>query len=84
MKYLVALFVPPLYFALRKQWGACAFNSMLYLLALATLIVGVGVFFWFVAVAHAMWSLRKELMVEHATIMAKKFAEEMRKPEAQA
>lgn len=28
--------------------------------------MGIGLFFWFLAVAHAMWHLRKEMMQEQA------------------
>ena len=82
MKYLLVMFVSPAYFALRGKWGAFTFNLILYLLAIVTLLFGIGVFFWMVGVMHAGWSLRTEVMEEHATIMAKKLAEELRKPNA--
>lgn len=80
MKYFTVLFASPLYFAIRGKWGAFVLNSVLYVTALLTLIFGVGVFFWLLGVGHASWHLRTELMEEHAAIMARKFAEEMRKP----
>ena len=84
MKYLAVMFASPLYFAMRNKWGAFTFNLVLYLLALATLIFGIGIFFWMVGVMHAAWHLRTELMEEHAAIMARKIAEEIRRPDAKS
>jgi uncharacterized membrane protein len=79
MMYLVVIFVSPLYFALRKKWGAFVLNALLYLMALSTILVfGIGLIFWALAVGHAGWHLRKELMAEHAEMIATKMAEKMR------
>ena len=87
MIHLCALFIPPLYFLIRGKWISAIINSIFYGLACIFVlsIVGfpIGLFFWVVAVAHAMWSLRKELMVEHATLIAEKMAEQLVKSRPQ-
>lgn len=68
MKYLIALLIPPLYFALERRWLACVGNSVLYVLAgLTVWFVGfVGLFFWLLAAAHALWQMRKQMGQEEA------------------
>ena len=80
MTYLIIIFLSPVYFLIRQKWGAFVLNSILYLLAGVTIFLAIGVFFWMLAVGHAGWHLRTELMEEQAGIMAKKLAEEMRRP----
>ena len=79
MMYLIIIFISPLYFLIRKKWGGFILNSILYLLACATLIFGIGLIFWVLAVGHAGWHLRKEDMVEQAELVAKKMAEQQGK-----
>lgn len=81
--YLVIILIPPLYFAFREKWGAFILNGLLYLIALFTIILGVGVIFWVLAVGHAGWHLRKEIMAEHAEMIATKMVERMRSDTAQ-
>jgi hypothetical protein len=84
MTYLCVIFVPPLYFALRKQWRPFALNAVLYGLACVLLISIIGAMFapifWALAVGHAGWHLRRELMTEHAELIAQKMAEQLRRP----
>lgn len=70
MIWLVAVFIPPLYFILRKKWGAFVLNAILYVIFLCTFIFGIGFIFWVLAMGHAMWHLRKEVMKEHADMIA--------------
>lgn len=78
--YLVAFFISPLYFLIRKQWGRFVINLTLYLLALLTILFfGIGLIFWGLGVAHAFFHLRKELMMEHATMIATQMAKQMNK-----
>jgi len=79
MMYLIIIFISPLYFLIRKKWGAFILNSILYLLACATLLFGIGFIFWILAVGHAGWHLRKEGMVEQAELIAKKMVEQQGK-----
>lgn len=77
MMYLAVIFISPLYFLIRKKWGGFILNSILYLLAVLTILVfGLGLIFWALAVGHAGWHLRKEGMVEQAELIAKKMAEQ--------
>ncbi len=77
--YLAIVFVSPLYFAIRKKWGAFVLNALLYLMAWVTIwIFGIGVIFWVLGVGHAGWHLRKELMQEHAELIATKMVEKMK------
>jgi len=89
MKYLCIIFIPPLYFMIRGRWGGFLLNSFLYGLALLCVLSIVGmpaaVVFWLLAVGHASWHLRRELMEEHADLIATKMAEKMnpKPPQAQ-
>jgi hypothetical protein len=82
MTYLCIIFLPPVYFMIRKKWAAFALNLVLYGLAWLFLISIIGAViapvFWALAVGHAGWHLRKELMVQHAELIATKMAEKMR------
>ena len=81
MMYLAIIFCSPIYFAVRKRWGAFTLNAILYGLGLLFLISVFGAFiapfFWILGVGHAGWHLRREMMHEHAEIMATKMAEKM-------
>lgn len=79
MTYFIILFASPLYFLTRKKWGGFVINLMLYVLALATvLLFGIGVFFWALGVGHAVWAYRTEMMQEQATLIARAMAEQQR------
>ena len=82
MTYLCILFVSPVYFMMRSQWGPFVLNAILYGMACLFLLSFFGAmfapFFWMLAVGHAGWHLRKELMVEHAELIATKLAEKLR------
>ncbi len=79
MMYLTVIFIPPLYFIVRKKWGAFMLNLILYILAWSTVFIfGIGVIFWILAVGHAAWHLRKEIMQEHAQMIAKEMVAKMK------
>ncbi|MBC7820639.1 MAG: hypothetical protein IAG10_27455 [Planctomycetaceae bacterium] len=82
MMYLVLLFVSPVYFLIRGKWLAFLLNAVLYSVACVFLISIIGAFiaplFWALAVGHAGWHLRKELMLEHANMIANAMAAQMR------
>jgi hypothetical protein len=74
--YFILLFLSPLYFLLRKKWGGFVANAILCLLAWGTIwLVGLGIIFWGLAVGHAAWHYRTELMEQHAEILVRKLAE---------
>lgn len=81
MIYLALIFIPPIYFLNRKLWGALVLNSILYgtaCLFLLTLIFAmVAPIFWILAVGHACWHLRAEMMAQQAELIASKMAEKM-------
>lgn len=80
MTYFMILFVSPLYFMTRGQWGGFVVNLTLYVIAWLTLLVfGIGVIFWALGVGHAGWAYRTEMMQEQATMIAKAMVEQQRK-----
>lgn len=80
--YLCVIFIPPVYFIARRKWGAFVLNAFLYGLACLCVLSLVGAmvapFFWFLAVGHAGWHLRRERIAEHADMVATKLAEKMK------
>ena len=78
MMYLIVIFIPPLYFVIRKKWGAFILNAILYFIAWLTIFFGVGIIFWVLSAGHAGWHLRKELMEENAEMIATKIAKKMK------
>lgn len=82
MTYLAIIFVSPVYFLLRKKWGAFTLNAILYGTGLLFLISIIGAMiapmFWILAVGHAGWHLRKEQMEEQAEMIASKMAQKMK------
>ena len=81
MMYLCLIFIPPLYFLIRKKWPGFVLNSVLYGIACLFLITIVFAFvaipFWMLSVGHAAFSYRKELMSVHADMIATKMAEKL-------
>lgn len=85
MMYFVILFVPPLYFAIRKKWGACIVNGFFYLCSFPLLFFfGFGVLIWALCIGHAGWHLRRELMDEQAQMIATRMVEKIGTPNLQA
>jgi hypothetical protein len=84
MMYLCVIFIPPVYFMMRSKWGAFFLNAFLYGIACLCILSIVGIIvapiFWALAVGHAGWHLRKEMMTQHAELIATKMAEKMQQP----
>jgi hypothetical protein len=82
MTYLCIIFVPPLYFLTRRKWGGFFLNAILYGIACLCVLSCAGIviapFFWLLAVGHASFAHRKELMARHAELIATKMAEKMK------
>jgi hypothetical protein len=76
---LVAMFCPPLYFLLRGRLVAGVIHGCIYLVALATVIFGIGILFWAPGFVHAYWDLahvkQEQLIQRHATVIAERLAE---------
>ncbi len=84
MMYLIIIFVSPLYFLIRKKWGAFVLNAILYTLAWFTIFIfGIGIIFWVLGVGHAGWHLRKELMKEQAQMIASEMVAKMKETKIQ-
>ncbi len=89
MIYLVAMFLPPLYFLIKGKWVGFIIHSIIAFIALCLIItVGgapIGIPLYFVSSVCAIWDLRKQLQMEQATAIAEKMAEKLnqtRPPEA--
>jgi hypothetical protein len=81
MIYLCIIFMPPLYFLIRKKWGGFILNSILYGLACLCILSMIGIwvapFFWILSVGHASFTYRREMVANHAEMLATKMAEKM-------
>ena len=82
MIYLALIFIPPLYFLVRKKWGGFILNSILYGIACLCILSIVGFWiapiFWILSVGHAGFTYRKEAAEHHANLIATKMAEKLR------
>jgi hypothetical protein len=82
MIYLALIFMPPVYFIVRKQWGGFMLNALLYGLAWLCVLSMVGIMiapvFWALAVGQAAFACRKEMLTHHAELIATKMAEKLK------
>jgi hypothetical protein len=82
MIYLIALFVPPLYFIIKKKWLAFIVSSALFFLSIIfcmmVVLAPLALILWLLCSVCAVWDLRKRLVREHAAIFAEQVAEKMR------
>lgn len=82
MMYLIVIFISPLYFLIRQKWFGFVINLILYTLAVIGLVTIIffwaGIIFWALAVGHAGWTIRLEMMEKHADLVATKMAEKMK------
>jgi hypothetical protein len=88
MMYLAIIFIPPVYFITRRKWPGFCLNLFLYGIACLCVLTIVGIFvapvFWALAVGHAGFTYRKELMAVHADLIATKMAEKMKEQQKSA
>jgi hypothetical protein len=82
MIYLAAIFIPPLYFLIKKRWLGFIVSSFLmvlsFFLACTVVMLPVALILWALCSVCAIWNLRKCLVHESADILAAKMAEKMR------
>lgn len=81
MIYLTAIFVPPLYFLIKKRWAGFIVSTGLFFLAMLFAIMflfPLTFILWFLCSIAAVWNLRNAKMHEHANLLATKMAEKMR------
>ena len=74
---MVGIFCSPLYFLIRKKWGAFVINSILYLMGWITIwIFGLGLIFWIIGIVQAVLDLQRNvahgLMEKQAELIAEK------------
>ena len=81
MIYLIAIFVPPLYFLIKRRWLAFILSTFLFILSPFLLMTGilapVALFFWFACAICALWHLRQQVTRENARILAEEMAAKM-------
>jgi hypothetical protein len=81
MRYLVAVFIPPVYFLTRKKWLGFGVASFLLVVSfffyITIALIPVALILWFLCSICAVWDLKKELMREHATLIAEKMADKL-------
>src|ERR1700733_2049883 len=79
MLYFCIIFLPPVYFIARKKRPGFVLNSILHRTACLCILTLIGIFiaplFWILAVGHAGFTYRRELVATHADLIATKMAE---------
>jgi membrane protein implicated in regulation of membrane protease activity len=82
MIYLVAIFVPPLYFLINKKWLALIGSMVAFffavIFAIMMILLPLSLILWAICSVVAVWDLRKRVMHENADVLATKMAEKMR------
>ena len=81
-QWMIAFFIPPLYFALQRRWGAFLVNGFFYVIAVFTVFLfGIGIIPWAFCVLHATLDLRNRAVADMtergASILAAKMAEHL-------
>jgi hypothetical protein len=81
MIYLVAIFIPPLYFLIKKKWLAFIGSIIAFffavIFAVMMILLPISFILWGLCSIVAVWDLRKRVMHEHAEVLATKIAEKM-------
>ena len=82
MIYLVAIFIPPLYFLIKKKWLALIGSLVAFffavIFAIMMILIPLSLILWALCSFFAVWDLRKRMVHEQADILATKMAEKMR------
>ncbi len=69
--YLLALFLPPLFFITRKRYIAAIINLILCVVSIPFFFVfGSGIFLWLLCATWSMWNLKNEVMDNHIQAQA--------------
>jgi hypothetical protein len=81
MIYLCAIFIPPLYFLIKKRWLGFVVSSGLlilsFFLVMTVVLIPLALILWALCSTVAVWNLRKCLVNESAEVFATKIAEKM-------
>ncbi|HWD91717.1 MAG TPA: hypothetical protein VG938_05130 [Verrucomicrobiae bacterium] len=87
MIFLVAIFIPPLYFLIKKKWLGLIVSSLLLILslflAMTIVLIPGALILWALCSMCAVWNLRKALVNEHAEAIATKMAAKMQTTQKQ-
>ena len=82
MIYLTAIFVPPLYFLIKRKWLALFASLVAFFFAVTFAIMiallPLSFILWGICSVVAVWDLRKRVAHENAELLATKMAEKMR------
>ena len=82
MIYLVAIFIPPLYFLIKKKWLAFIGSMVAFffavIFAIMMILLPISFILWGICSVVAVRDLRKRSMHESAEVLATKMAEKMR------
>ena len=85
MHYLIAVFIPPVYFLMKKRWLPAIVTSVLcfvsFFMFMTVVMAPIGFILWFGSSIVAVWDLRKQLMREHARMIAEEIAGTQRRCE---
>ncbi len=80
--YLLAFFLPPLYFFSRKRIGAGIISLILFIVSIPLLFFVVGFFIWLFDAAWAIWNLKHEMLEAHIQDQAYRIAKAMKEEKA--
>ena len=69
MKPLIAIFCPPLYFAMQGRFVAAAILFVVWCIAILTALLVIGVLIWAVQASVATWDLRKQLQEDRKSVV---------------
>ena len=82
MIYLIALFIPPLYFLIKKKWLALIGSMVAFffavIFAIMMILLPISFILWGICSVVAVRDLRKRSMRENAEVLDTKMAEKMR------
>jgi hypothetical protein len=82
MIYLTAIFIPPLYFLIKKKWLAFIGSMVAFFFAviftIMMILLPISFILWGLCSVVAVWDLRKRVIHESAEVLATKMAEKMR------
>ncbi len=76
-RYLLALFVPPLYLYTRGRSVAGTVNlfvfGLAWLLLVTVVLAAVSPIPWLICALHAVWDVRRGLVEEHSVLLSQKW-----------
>lgn len=81
MIYLIALFIPPLYFLIKKRWFALIGSLVAFffavIFAIMMVLLPVSFILWGICSVVALWDLRRRVAHDNAEVLASKIADKM-------